>query len=348
MIDGQIVDSHGRIIPDAPYTVLHLSVRPFNVLAREQNKIKAEDHDSLMISDLLKLTVEQLAAIRNMGAKSFPEIIQEIEKYLEKPEPPVGAETPPELPAPATIFAPEYETVGRVIRHKQSCAVVTNVPVQLLCLNTRNQAALLTNGYQTISDLVQVDFRFFREKTGLGRKAAREVSDKLDEYLALHQEYYGQDASAEVIVTPEIIMEFFGQHEFEVLSKEKLMSEFDGADEKALNIILDRLVNEGIIIQNDKMYHKYHRSFFQYAFTTAGADYPKLKSDSLEVLRWRSLGSTLEEVGQSRGTTRERVRQIEKRTFDILTKKEKSVLLKMPMHICLQRMRLTEISLSRH
>ena len=329
VIDGQIVDSNGFIIPDAPYTALHLNVRPFNVFTRERDKIKASNHESLMVSDLLKLSMEQLVGLHNLGVKSIPEIIEELKRYLSDPVLPT-AEPLPQIESvleqahvSEPIFAPDYEIVDHVIRHKQSASIVANAPVQALGLNIRNQAALLVNGFQKITDLIHVEFKVFRERTGLGNKSTRDVSDKLDEYLKLHQEFYGQAADSEVIVTPVIIMDFFAEHEFDHVTKDEIASVFEGADETVLSNLLDLLLNEGKLVCEGETYYKYHRSFFQYAFTTAMDDYPKLKSDYLDVLRWRSLGNTLEEVGRSRGMTRERVRQIEQKTLDILTERKK-------------------------
>ena len=329
VIDGQIVDSNGSVIPDAPYTALHLSVRPFNVFTRERDKIKANNHETLMVSDLLKLSMEQLAGLRNLGAKSIPEIIEELKRYLSDPARPAAEpllqKEPALKPEPVMepVFAADYEIVDRVIRHKQSAAIIANAPIQALGLNIRNQAALLVNGFQKITDLIHVEFKMFRERTGLGNKSTRDIADQLDEYLKLHQEFYGQAADSEVIVTPAIIMDFFAEHEFDHVTKDEIASVFEGADEAILNNLLEKLVNEEKLICEGETYYKYHRSFFQYAFTTAMDDYPKLKSDYLDVLRWRSLGNTLEEVGRSRGMTRERVRQIEQKTLDILTERKK-------------------------
>ena len=61
------------------------------------------------------------------------------------------------------------------------------------------------------------------------------------------------------------------------------------------------------------------RSFFEYAFTAAKSEKPKLTDRHLEVLRLRMTGGSMEEAGKSMGLTRERIRQIEIKVFDILT-----------------------------
>ena len=60
VVDGRIMDPNGRIIPDQPYNVLPLKARAFNVLGREARRIKDPSHVSLMISDLLCLSQEEL------------------------------------------------------------------------------------------------------------------------------------------------------------------------------------------------------------------------------------------------------------------------------------------------
>ena len=323
VVGGQIVNINGEVIPDIPYTMLNLSVRPFNVLTREQDRIKAEGHETLMVSDLLCLSVDKLAGLRNMGAKSYPEIIQEIERYLCNPTPPAPEETMIQPPVQETEFASDYEIVGRVIRQKHTAAIVTDSPVQQMGLNIRNQAALLAGGFQKISDLIHVDYSVFQTRTGLGKKSTHDIAEKLKEYLIQHQEFYGQDASAKTVVTPGIIMEYFGEHEFGHVSGTDLLSAFEGTDETVLMNLVNRLVNEGKLVKEGDSFCKFHRSLFPYMFTKAIEDYPKLKAEYLDVIRWRSLGNTLEEVGRSRGMTRERIRQIEQKTFDIITEKKK-------------------------
>ena len=328
VVDGQLVSRQGEIIPDAPFTVLHLSARPYNALAREQNRIKVTEHETLMISDLVKLNRGQLTSLRYLGAKSMSEIISELKNYLANPEPPrqttsseMMASLQEAVPEAKDRFAQDYEIVDYVIRHKETLAVVENAPVQVLGLKIRNQAALLVNGYRSIADLIHVEFGRFREKTKLGKKTTQEISDSLEQYLLLHRRNYGQDETADVIVTPESVMEYFGEHEFSEITKEKLEAAFADVDETVLNNILEILHSEGKLVSENNVFHKPHISFFQYAFAPEGKEERRPNASQLDVLRWRSLGNTLEEVANGRGMTRERIRQIEQRAFNILTKK---------------------------
>ena len=89
LIDGYVVDngtiwktSTGEMIPDAPFTVLDLSVRPFNVIMREGAKFKDASHETAYISDILCLSDDQLMKLRNLGMKSYMEIKEKLALYL--------------------------------------------------------------------------------------------------------------------------------------------------------------------------------------------------------------------------------------------------------------------------
>ena len=88
IIDGEtIINEHtGETIPDMPFTVLKLSVRPYNVLRREESRIRQPQHNELFISDLLLLEEDEMRGLRNMGAKSADELLSEIRRYLDQPD----------------------------------------------------------------------------------------------------------------------------------------------------------------------------------------------------------------------------------------------------------------------
>ena len=93
LIKGYIVDGDkiineqtGEEIPDMPVFVLHLSIRPLNVLNRETETIRKLPHNELCISDLLLQNPWEFRRLRNLGEKSAEEIISELKQYLENPE----------------------------------------------------------------------------------------------------------------------------------------------------------------------------------------------------------------------------------------------------------------------
>ena len=83
-VEGKtIINEHtGETIPDMPFSVLGLSTRPHNVLMREKMKICGASDATVLISDLLCMSEDDLLRLRNMGAGSANEILEKLRDYL--------------------------------------------------------------------------------------------------------------------------------------------------------------------------------------------------------------------------------------------------------------------------
>lgn len=145
---------------------LSFSVRASNGLRR------AELH---MLSDLLIITVEELAAVKNMGAKSVDEILSTVSSYLQGE---LKVDTP----------LPTKEGDERTKSEMVESMRFEELPLRLLSLSTRSTRALARSGYRYIYELADFSFDDFKQIKNLGVKSAEEIYEAVQRFRKEYEE----------------------------------------------------------------------------------------------------------------------------------------------------------------
>ena len=272
LIEGYIVDgetiireSTGEAIPDKPFSVLHLSTRPSNVLMREKDRICRTPKEKVHLTDLLCMSEEDLLRLRNLGVGSAREIMNELGKYLRDPEE-YSKNNSPVIPADhPSAENREYEVTDAGIHVLQTGEILPDVPMEEIDLKQHWKKLLMNHGLLRTSQIYGMSLNEFAAKIQFGRPVAENLRGKVAEALRQYLQ----------------VKELVRQQ----ADEEKKISEM---------------------------------SFSQFAENS-----DKLKEQQRQVLQCRMAGETLQGVADRLNCTRERIRQIEKAAFNLLTNKDK-------------------------
>ena len=176
-------DISQRIIPDAPVESLSLSTRSYNAIYRIRERITEAPHERVMISDLLKVSPEELLQVRNMGAKSVEEIIERVSVYLCSD---MSDEEKNDVNKQYTI-APDYEVIDGVITHIESGYIVEDVFVDYLGLGVRATNILHRGQIMKLSELICLSPQQLKGFPNMGSKSVSEIMETVPRYLKENQ-----------------------------------------------------------------------------------------------------------------------------------------------------------------
>lgn len=180
VINGEIRnDASQRIISDAPVESLSLSTRSYNAIYRIRERITKAPHERVMISDLLKVSPEELLRVRNMGAKSAEEIIERVSAYLCSD---MSDEEKNDVNKQYTI-APDYEIIDGVITHIESGYIVEDVFVDYLGLGVRTTNSLHRGQVMKLSELICLSPQQLKGFPNMGSKSVSEIMETVPRYL---------------------------------------------------------------------------------------------------------------------------------------------------------------------
>ena len=262
----------------------------------------------------------------------------------------------PKLHTDDLVLAPDYVVVDGIIINKSNYRIVRDALVESLDLSVRSLHCLKRNSNTTISSLIGMLYDDFRKIWNLGVKSACEVEEKLNVYLSKNQEEFihppdpsqfvsrnpgyssendikekwdkNPDTNQEALslqdisnrkVSASAILSCFRDHEFESKSFLDIKQTLPYADDNNLLDALKNLVDSKTVTFKDGYYSIYRPSYFEFI---QSLDNPSgLKDRAIRILKMRATGYTLEEIGKLEGTTRERIRQIEMKAFDKVTKR---------------------------
>lgn len=184
VINGEIQnDASQRIIPDAPVESLSLSTRSYNAIYRIRERITEAPHERVMISDLLKVSPEELLRVRNMGPKSAEEIIERVSAYLCSD---MSDEEKNDVNKQYTI-APDYEIIDGVITHIESGYIVEDVFVDYLGLGVRATNSLHRGQIMKLSELICLYPQQLKGFPNMGSKSVSEIMETVPRYLKDNQ-----------------------------------------------------------------------------------------------------------------------------------------------------------------
>ena len=322
VVDNVIVHIQtGKVVPNVHISRLSLSVRAMNSLARGE---------ITLLSELMQLTPRQLQNFPNMGAKTVLEIADYVPKYLDAHQVDEIVEEHTVEALPGTFYVsmlPDeltdiptlgsgYAFVDGMIVGRRTLKAIPDEPITALDLSVRSYNCLTHSGRKMISDLIGLPFEEFKQIRNLGALSSNEIQEKLELYLDDKISKSNISTVLDSKVSATDVLKIFGEHEYEELSVEMLCTLLEDAEETDGLKVIARLCDEGRLEKRDELYALAHPSFLKIVLELEEkySDYG-LDERSASVIKLRADGATLEEVGSITNTTRERVRQIEKRAF---------------------------------
>ena len=190
--------------------------------------------------------------------------------------------------------------------------------METLDLSVRSLNCLMRSNKQTIASLIGMPFADFRQIRNLGIMSANEIQEKLEQYLDRKQAVSIQQAVPDKTVSSTEVLLCFKDNEFEAKSFESILELLPNASENDLLEVLNKLVEDQRVLFSDGLYTLHHPSFYEYIQSLGASS--GIDERAIRILQQRASGSTLDEVGQLEGTTRERIRQIEKKSLRRITK----------------------------
>ena len=184
VIDGEIRNNASqKVIPNTPVESLSLSTRSYNAIYRIKERITEAQHERVMISDLLKLSPEQLLQVRNLGAKSAEEIIERVSAYLCSD---ISDEEKNGVNKQYTI-APDYKVIDGVITHTGSGYIVEDVFIDYIGLGVRATNSLYGGQIMKLSELICLSAQQLKGFTNMGTKSVSEILETVPKYLKANQ-----------------------------------------------------------------------------------------------------------------------------------------------------------------
>ena len=274
-----------------------------------------------------KVLMLNLLGIKNLGVGTVTLIIDELKKYIQSMDEEIdvvgeldivinetlnedeldGDVIIPPIDPDIPVLADEYAVVKNRIFRRYDYARIADAPIMALDLRVRASNCLREYNITKVSQLIGVPFDEFKKIRNLGIGTINEIIEKLDLYL---QKHVISDGNIKFKVLPtDKILTYLEENPFVKFSEEDSIVLFEGDEESILSAIDVLIKNKTLIFENG-FYTKNYPSFFDWVEKLINGDDDTYIRCS-NILRLRSEGSTLEEIGQNIGLRRERVRQLE-------------------------------------
>ena len=313
-----------KVVKNVPVDALLLSVRALNCLKRS---------GFMSIASLVGLPYAKFRQIKNLGLKTANEIQEILEEYLDDnqeidTELSNGLNEAEFIPAPTIPFsepdpdnptlAPDYAVVKGEIYSRQYNCKIPNAPLSALILDPYTTRWLIKKDYITVASLVELPFQDI--KRAISWSAAKDIQTSLETYLDPQLNSIINQESSEKPLDPSLVLQCFSEQEFIKKPFEEIADSIQEFDSNKIREAIEQLVETGELLEDEDGYSLFHQSFAQ---TIQSEEILSLLDErTIRVLRLRSSGVTLEEIGQEEGCTRERVRQIESKGFQRITKSQ--------------------------
>lgn len=317
VVNGVITNVENRmVVPDVSISTLPLSNRAYHCFL---------NYGITRLSQLVLLTPEMLGKFPNMGAKTISEISEFIPTYLndhQRDDLP-GCNEENEQPCQEeliddAVVAEDYVVTTEGIVHKQTKKVIPDADIDALNLSVRPLRCMISNGKTRISDLIGMPYEELRGIRNLGVRSINEIQEKLEQYLerASH-EVSSAIMEADAVLNEVSLLKVMTDKGLSMIMPETIAEFFPDTADTEIQTLLQNLQQERKIQSVDDGYRICYPIFAVYVYELTPSRH--LNERMLDIVRLRLDGYTLEEVGQYFGTTRERIRQIEKKTIDRIT-----------------------------
>ena len=330
------------IVPDVPISYLGLSVRAMNSLQSEK---------ILYLSQLVSIPLQRLRLFSQMGQKTFSEIEKKVPEYLEShticEETPDAFQytNPKQIPDATestqfgkavlpgeTGLATDYTVISGLIYSIKTLNRIPNQGIDVLDLSYRSANCLRKMGKCRITDLVAMSYSQLMGIRNLGVTSANEIQNKLVQYLSkadiMSYDTPESDSSAGSAIKPEVflleqrVLYLFYNRRFSELGIDTITKELNNPRPELLEQAIKHLVQICKLGIGEEGYHQCYPSFVSFVAHIEELAPGLLDDRLIRILRARIAGSTLEEIGDKEGISRERVRQIEKQANNKIYRKE--------------------------
>lgn len=286
-------DSDALECGETPIDKLRLSVRSTNAL---------HNAGIYTVAELLNLDDEFIKGMQHVGQKSYDEIkakIVECRNWFDNSE---SSSTDADL---------SNEMVLQYIKANDVIIEQTNLP-------PRAKHCLERAGYAYLSEIASKDRTEFLSMEGMGAKSADDIVNYIDAYFRSNEAsilaYISGDSSAllsEDVIAKKILKTFSeigfrGLRFKDVFSALDLPESFDANDIKR---IIGKLIATNELEYIDYLIYRKYPSIVDYIQRIDSRN-----DRDIKILQLRLQDVTLEEIGEREGLTRERVRQIAKKS----------------------------------
>ena len=313
--DGRILNKNsGEFVEDVWVDELGFSVRLTNALWKA---------NITCLSQIISLTKKEIRSYGNIGCKSYRELIETVPRYLDEHKKSNLTEKDSEIQTMPLVvpiqehkinrnIAPEYSVHNQIIYNTLTNHIISDGMIEKLGLSVRARNGLIKSGYRKISDLILLEFDDLNDIRNLGIGSVNEIQEKLNAYLNKMEKESEEYVQADRSVSGYQVLEVFNGHEFETFTEDRIKENLPDANEDDILYYLDKFVNNGNIIKTSGGYEYYKQSFFEYIQQRQTSKHKNLLDEKTQqIILLRASGMTLEEIGELKDVTRERIRQIE-------------------------------------
>ncbi len=315
VVDGRILNKKsGESVEDVHVDELGFSIRLTKALWKA---------NITCLSQIIQLTKKEIKSYSNIGCKSYRELIETVPKYLDEHKQNNLIEKDSEIQTMPPVvpihehkinhnIAPEYSVHNQIIYNTLTKHMISDGMIEKLGLNVRARNGLIRSGYRKISDLIMLEFDDLKNIRNLGIGSVNEIQEKLNTYLNKMEKESEEYVQTDRSVSGYQILEVFNGHEFETFTEDRIKENLPDANEDDILYYLDKFVNNGNIIKTSEGYEYYKQSFFEYIQQAQTSKHKNLLDEKTQqIILLRASGMTLEEIGELKDVTRERIRQIE-------------------------------------
>lgn len=295
VVSGAIIRGGEQlVIKDGKIEALGLSQRSYNSL--RVNGISR-------ISQLIGLPYEEFRGFRNLGNKSSFEIIEKLDCYLNAPENSLKEDFG--LRASGTM-AEMSEVLGKYRIEIQKEMLKEKINVFFSDSLFKRVSLQEISSQLNISDMPQFE------------EVVRSMVDSRE--FACEDGYLFKKYRIEILkeTLKEKINTFFSDSPFKPVSLQEISSQLNISDMPQFEEVVGSIVDSREFACEDGFLFKKYPSFYQKMEEFCVKDSDTRRA---EVVRRRAEGMRLDELGQIYGLTRERIRQMESRLFQSVTKK---------------------------
>lgn len=282
--------------------------------AKAYNHLFMNGYDKL--EDVIFLTANELMLIRGMDVASADEIYKACKRFIRTMREDIGkfAGIKAEEQRKAQLSVSELLADMSYRKDVLAYVRINDVAVEDMGLSNRSVNQLLANGYKCMSDIIVLSHNELNDIAHLGSKSANEIKAKIKQYISTHEKmirlYVNGDKNATLSESAlrEIIITIFDGIGFDGLSVNELISKMAfpvEVSQEMVKKILGELVANGKLEYVDFRCYRVYERFLDYALNCGGID-----DREKDIIRRRFEGQTFDEIGNTFGITRERVRQI--------------------------------------
>ena len=220
------------------------------------------------------------------------------------------------------VLAPDFAVVEGRVLHRDTLCEIADRPIAVLSLSVRATNCLQKSNKVKLSDLVGMTFDELRKIRNMGALSVNEISEKLELYLSKAVASSDDEGNTTQIIlqskcTASKLLSVFSKTPFAKLPLNEICGMLpDDMSKDSIEETITMLLNSGHLLEEDEKYFVVYSSIWEYIKEKIET-LPKTDNEYrlYEVLQERIGGKTLEEVGAQHGLTRERIRQIEKKTI---------------------------------